>query len=66
MHSSGDTDGGACLVSDGQFAWFLMCALLVIQTVTCLVSVGKLVQLLICTLLVTQTMAIFFTGSELA
>ena len=65
MHSSGDTNL-ACLVAGGEFVWFLMCTLLVTQTLACLVSEGKLAWFVICTLLVTQTMACLVSVCELA
>ena len=53
MQSSGDTDV-ICLVSGGELAWFLMCTLLLTQTVTCChVSASELAWFLICPLLVT-------------
>ena len=52
MHS-GDTDV-VCLVSDCELAWFLVCTLLVAQTVSSAVSVCELGQRLMCNLLVTE------------
>ena len=40
----------ACLVSEGELAWFLMHAILEMQTVACLVSVGELSWFSMCTL----------------
>ena len=56
--SSDDTDW-ACLVLDGELTWFLMCILLVTETVACLVSVCELAWFLVCTLLVTQRPVLF-------
>jgi hypothetical protein len=36
------TETVACLVSEGELAWVLMCNLLVTETVACLVSGGEL------------------------
>ena len=58
MHCLGDTDV-AYLVSGCEF-WFLMCTLLVTQTVACFVSVGELAWFLMSTLLVTQMWSVFF------
>ena len=59
MHCSGDADV-ACFISGCELTWFLMCTVLVIQTVTCLVLVGELAWFLICTLLVTQMWPVLF------
>ena len=65
MHFSGDIDL-ACLVSEGELAWFLMCTLLVTETVVYLVSEGELAWFLMCTLLVTYTVACLVSVCELA
>ena len=46
-----------CLVSVGKLAWFLMCTVLVTETVVYLVSEGGLAWFLTCTVLVTETVA---------
>ena len=50
----------ACLVPGSKLAWFLMCTLLVTQTVTYLVSGGELVWFLMGALLMTQTGLVLF------
>ena len=54
------TETVACLVSEGELAWFSMCTLLVTGTVACLVSEGELHLFLMCTFLVTQMWPVFF------
>ena len=48
------------LVSGCELAWFLMCTILVTQTVAYLVSVGELSWFVMCTLLVTQGWPVLF------
>ena len=57
MHFSGDTVN--YLVSDGELASFVICALLVTQTVACVVSAGELAWFFMCTLLVTLWPVLF-------
>ena len=52
MHPSEDAYSGHCF-TESELAWFLMCTLVVEQTVTYLISVGKLAWLLMCVFLVT-------------
>ena len=52
VHPSGDADSDL-FVSGGELALFLLCTLLVTQTVTCLVSEGELAWFLLYTLLLT-------------
>ena len=60
VHSSGDT-AVACLVPGCELALFLMCTLLVTQTVACFFfSESELAWFLICTLLVTQMWPVLF------
>jgi hypothetical protein len=65
VDSFGDTDCGLSR-SACELAWFLMCMLLVIQTVACLVSEGELAWVLMCPLLVTETVACYLSDGELA
>ena len=65
MCSSGDADV-AYLVSVGELAWFLMCTLLVTETVVCFVLDSELAWLLMCTLLVTENVACLILEGELA
>ena len=64
VHSADDTDVMS-FVSEGELVKFLICALLVTETVACLLSVGELALFLMCTLLVSQV-ACLVSGSELA
>jgi hypothetical protein len=56
----------SCLVSVGEFAWFLIFTLLVMLTVSCLVSVSELAWFLMCTLLVMLTVACLVSDGGLA
>ena len=65
MYSSKDT--GSChYFTESELVCFLMCTLLVTQTLACFVSGGKLAWVLICILLVTQTGVCLVSGGELA
>ena len=65
MHCSGDGDCGLSC-SEGKFAWFVMCTVLVTETVACLVLDSVLALFLMCTVLLTETVACPVSGCELA
>ena len=64
MPCSGDRDCVLSCFSVGELAWFLMCTVLVTETVACLVSEGELAWFIMCTVLVTETVACLISGRE--
>ena len=51
--------------TESELAWFLMCTLLVTETMACLVSVGEFTWFLLSTPLVTEIMTCLVSGCEL-
>ena len=65
MHTSEDSCSDHSF-TESELAWFLMCTVLVTQTVAIVVSGCELACFLMCTLLVTQTVACLVSVCELA